>query len=119
MPGDEDNKSIALDVHQLQLALRTELSEYDRIILDLAPIYDDIDSGMRTSSVAPMCDGVLLVCVIGTDSNAEVKEAASLLKGSGAKLTGVISNEYKRKDPWGFLRKMKLLQGLEIERARM
>lgn len=115
--NDSDGRPIALNARELRQALENELAEYDRIILDLPAICEDAGNGLRAVSVAPICDRVLLVCLVGSDRSTEIAEAAALLRGAGAVVSGVIANEYKRVDPRAILAKFDIFGLSKDERA--
>lgn len=83
---------------QLRDVLDNELAEYARIVLDLPPVCDDASDSISSASFATVCDGVVLVCLLGTDRRSEIAETAAILNSSGAKLAGIVSNEHKQKD---------------------
>lgn len=101
LPGrDGDARPLDFNAVRLREVLQTELTDYDRIICDLPPVSDETGDGLSAGTTAGMCDSVLLVCCIGEDRWGQVSEAAALLRRVGANVSGVVSNEYKRVNPW-------------------
>lgn len=107
LPGNDiDGRPFASNVIQLRQMIDGELSGYQRIILDLPPISHDASDGLSSVGISAICDRTLLVCVVGTDRRTELSEAVALLRGAGARIAGIVSNEYKRVDPWQSLLQM-------------
>lgn len=96
----------SINAVRLREMLDTEFSDYDRIVMDLAPICDPAaGDGPGTVALSAVCDRLLLVCVIGNDRGREVTEAVSLLRSAGAPLSEIVSNEYARVDFWNVIRR--------------
>lgn len=101
LPGcDSEGRPVAPNIVQLRHVLDTELADYNRIILDLPPISSVAEDGLSTVAVSVVCDRTLLVCAIGSDRKGEVAEALALLRGAGATVTGIVSNELQRAQSW-------------------
>ena len=86
----------ALKVRQL---LSTDLAEYGSVIVDLPPLTDETDMVINTTAIASVCDRLLLLCVVGQDTRADLAEAVANLKSAGATPAGIISNERFYIDP--------------------
>ena len=92
---NSEGRPIALNVMQLRHLIDAELADYNRIVFDLQPLSQVDAEGLSTVAVSVICDRTLLVCAIGTDLRGEVSEAVSILRGAGATLAGIVSNEYR------------------------
>ncbi len=104
--NDVDGRPLASNVTQLRQLIDGELSGYARIVLDLPPISHTTSSGLSSVGISAICDRTLLVCMIGRDRRTELTEALSLLRGAGAWIAGIVSNEYQHVDPWQNLLQM-------------
>lgn len=96
--AEDGSRALFDDLPRLREMLTTDFAGYDRIVIDMAPIFDNTDTGFNSVAAAAVCDRLFLVCAVGTDSRAEIASAVSLLKGAGVPLSGLISNEYMRVD---------------------
>lgn len=101
-----DKDPLVSNALQLRQLLDTDFVDYSRIIVDLPPVMEEEGDALSVVALAPTCERVLVVCVIGSDGSAELSESVSLVRGAGARVSGIISNEFKRVDPWHKLRRM-------------
>lgn len=70
---------------KLQQLLTDLKNEYDLVIVDTAPVLACSDS----LSIAPLCDGVLLIVAMADVRKKEAEESMARLRNSGAKIIGV------------------------------
>jgi hypothetical protein len=75
-----------------------DLSEYERLILDLPPVSSD-DSRMNPAALCAACDSVYLVCAGGRLSEDKLKVAVDLIGAAGGSITGVVFNEFHNDTP--------------------
>jgi Mrp family chromosome partitioning ATPase len=96
--GDEW-RSLFGSLPRLRETLGTDLEDYTRIVLDMPPIIDDLDTGINSIALAAICDRLLLVCAVGRDTRSELSKSVALLRGAGITLSGIVSNEQLQVDP--------------------
>ena len=104
---DAEGQPVDSNAFHLREAHDKEFAGYERIILDLPPVLDQRANDSSALALAPLCERILMVCVIGETEATELSEAVSLLRGAGGIVSGIISNEYAVRDPWRLLNKLR------------
>lgn len=89
------NPSEMLDIDRLKGFLEAVRKDYDYILMDTAPIVE-ITDGMMLSSV---CDGTILVLVLGETSTENALKARELLKNANAGILGIVLNKAGKLHP--------------------
>lgn len=103
---DPDGNPTFSNALRLSEMLDTDFSTYARIILDLPPVSGETNEAYSPVTLAPVCDRLNVVCVVGTDTRTELHDAVALLQGAGGSVSAIIANEYKKVDTWTTLRAM-------------
>ncbi len=74
-------------------SLLSDFSEYDFIVMDLAPVLDGREDSINPLAAATICEAAFLICRAGVETSREVEMAVNRLKAGGCRLEGVILNE--------------------------
>jgi Mrp family chromosome partitioning ATPase len=77
----------------LRAILRGELTEYDAIVVDIAPLRPVVPRAVDALCAAASCDSVFLLFVANRDTRQQVIEAREALTQAGVQLAGVIVND--------------------------
>jgi capsular exopolysaccharide synthesis family protein len=81
-----------LDGRYFSKLLEYARTKYDYVIVDTPPLGRVIDSAV----ISPICDGVILVMANSAIRYPVAQEVVSQLKKSGAKILGVVRNNFNR-----------------------
>ena len=73
--------------------IRNELSHYDQVIVDLAPMPDIGEAAVPAGIGASACDAVILVCRTYAVTQSEVEQAVKSLADNEAKIAGLVMND--------------------------
>ncbi len=71
-------------------SLLSDFSEYDFIMMDLAPMLEGREDSINPLAAATICEAAFLICRAGIETSREVETALSRLRASGCRLEGVI-----------------------------
>jgi len=91
---DPDDTPI-IDLPQLRELLRTQLSDYDHIVIDMPPVLNEAASGVNPVTAGGMCDQLLLVTRLKRDNKAELIEVVSMLRDAGIQPSALLTNQFK------------------------
>ncbi len=74
-------------------SLLSDFSEYDFIMMDLAPMLEGREESINPLAAATICEAAFLICRAGIETSREVETALNRLRAGGCRLEGVILNE--------------------------
>jgi len=84
------------DLAQLQQILSDEkLAKYNRIVLDLPPVLNEIPIGINSVGAGSMCDRLMLTTRIGQDKKSELIEVVSLLRDACVQTSSILANNFR------------------------
>ncbi len=73
--------------------LESDLSSYDYIVLDLAPLFDRPDDTVNPLAVAAACDALVLVCRRGGLTKERLRSAVDMARTTGARPFGILMTQ--------------------------
>lgn len=90
---DAPTRFLFNNVDRLKQSLGEELARYNAVIVDIPPLCVADAGQINGSAAAAACDGVLLVCVSGRITRAELIQGASALHAAKANVVGTVLND--------------------------
>jgi Mrp family chromosome partitioning ATPase len=73
--------------------LENDLSSYDYIVLDLAPLFDSPEDVVSPFAAAAACDAFVLVCRRGGVTKERLKNAVDMALATGCKPFGIVMTQ--------------------------
>jgi len=70
--------------------LDTDLSSYDYIVLDLAPLFDGPKGSVNPFAAAAACDALVLVCRRGGVTKERLRNAVDMARAAGCRPFGIV-----------------------------
>lgn len=81
------------DARSLQEMLKTDLGQYEQVVVDLSPVPDPGLSSVPAGIGAAACDAVVLVCRTYAVTQTAVESAVKNLADNEAKIAGLVMND--------------------------
>jgi Mrp family chromosome partitioning ATPase len=90
---DSGTRFLFNNVDRLKQSLGEELVRYQAIVVDIPPLCVADAEHINGAAAAAACDGVLLVCVSGQITRAELIQGTSALQAAKANVVGTVLND--------------------------
>jgi Mrp family chromosome partitioning ATPase len=94
--SSQEGPSAAFDGHLISAELVTQaINNYDIVFIDTSAMFPVNRNMLDPVVIAKKADGVVLVILVGETSRQQVKAAKVALETAGAKISGVIVNQWR------------------------
>lgn len=81
------------NIEWFRKVLGHDLSSYDYIVLDLAPLFDRPADTVNPFAVAAACDALVLVCRRGGATKERLRHAVEMARATGGKPCGIVMTQ--------------------------
>jgi Mrp family chromosome partitioning ATPase len=81
------------NIEWFRSVLDTDLSSYDYIVLDLAPLFDRLEDTVNPFAAAAACDALVLVCRRGGVTKERLRNAVDMARATGCRPFGIVMTQ--------------------------